>query len=99
MLNRIWKWFLQGIALVAPVALTIALLAWLGSWFEQTLGGLIKAVVPPAWYFEGLGLIAGILSTLAVGLAANLFSRPLAGGPVRLRDATERKTPRFIRRR
>ena len=73
MVIKIWKWFLQGMALVAPVALTIALLAWLGSWFEQTLGGLIKTVVPSAWYFEGLGLIIGILSTLAIGLAANLF--------------------------
>lgn len=73
MLNKIWKWFLQGMALLAPVALTIALLVWLGSWSEQTLGGLIKQLLPAGWYFEGLGLIAGIVSTLAIGLAANLF--------------------------
>ena len=49
MANKIWKWFLQGIALVAPVVLTIALLVWLGTWSERTVGQLIKAVVPQGW--------------------------------------------------
>jgi uncharacterized membrane protein len=71
--KSIWKWFLQGIAMVAPVALTIALLFWLGSMAEHTVGGLIKAVLPEGWYFRGLGLVAGILATLAIGLAANIF--------------------------
>jgi uncharacterized membrane protein len=73
MLNKIWKWFLQGIALVAPVVLTIALLVWLGAWSERTVGQLIKALIPQGWYFEGLGLLAGIGATLAIGLAANFF--------------------------
>lgn len=72
-MNKLWKWFLQGIALIAPVALTIALLAWLGTWSEETFGGLIRAVLPHGWYFKGLGLLSGILLTLAVGLAANFF--------------------------
>ena len=73
MANKIWKWFLQGIALVAPVVLTIALLVWLGSWSERTVGQLIKVIIPQGWYFEGLGLLAGIGATLAIGLAANFF--------------------------
>lgn len=73
MLNRIWKWFLHGIALIAPVALTLALLVWLGTWSERTFGGLIRSALPDGWYFEGLGLLGGILVTLGVGLAANLF--------------------------
>jgi uncharacterized membrane protein len=72
-MTRLWKWFLQGIALVAPVALTIALLVWLGTWSEKTFGALIKALLPVDWYFKGLGLISGILLTLAIGLAANLL--------------------------
>lgn len=72
-MTRLWKWFLQGILLVAPVALTIALVVWLGSWSEKTFGTLIKALLPLDWYFQGLGLISGFLLTLAVGLAANLF--------------------------
>jgi len=72
-MSRLWKWFLQGIVLVAPVAMTIALLVWLGTWSEQLFGALIKAVLPVDWYFKGLGLISGTALTLAVGLAANLF--------------------------
>lgn len=72
-MTRLWKWFLQGILLVAPVALTIALVVWLGSWSEKTFGTLVKALLPIGWYFKGLGLISGILLTLAVGLTANLF--------------------------
>ncbi|MCB1787947.1 MAG: DUF502 domain-containing protein [Chromatiaceae bacterium] len=70
---RLWHWFLKGVALVAPVALTIALLVWLGTWSEKTFGPPIKAMLPADWYFRGLGLISGIALTLAVGLAANLF--------------------------
>jgi len=64
---------LQGVALIAPVALTIALLVWLGTWSENTFGGLIKTLLPAGWYFKGLGLLSGIIVTLGVGLAANLF--------------------------
>ena len=73
MLNKLWKWFLQGIALVAPVVLTIALLVWLGAWSERTVGQLIKAIIPAGWYFEGLGLLAGIGARLAIGIGANFF--------------------------
>lgn len=72
-MGKIWRWFLQGIALIAPVALTIALLVWLGTWSENTFGGLIKTLLPAGWYFKGLGLLSGIVVTLGVGLAANLF--------------------------
>lgn len=72
-MGKIWRWFLQGIALIAPVALTITLLVWLGTWSENTFGGLIKTLLPAGWYFKGLGLLSGIVVTLGVGLAANLF--------------------------
>jgi uncharacterized membrane protein len=72
-MKLIWKWFLQGIALVAPIALTIALLLWLGSWSERIFGSMFRAVLPPGWYFDGLGLTGGILLILVIGLAANLF--------------------------
>ncbi len=73
MLAKIWKWFLQGIALIAQVALTIALLVWLGTWSEETFGRLIYSLLPEGWYFKGLGLLSGIMITLGIGLAANLF--------------------------
>jgi uncharacterized membrane protein len=65
--------FLQGVGLIAPVALTIALLAWLGSWSEHTFGAWIQAPLPADWHFHGLGLLSRILLTLDAGLAAKLF--------------------------
>ncbi|HBD11688.1 MAG TPA: hypothetical protein DCZ13_06035, partial [Porticoccaceae bacterium] len=62
-MKQLWKWFLQGIALVAPVALTIALLVWLVTWAEKTFGPMVYAVLPDGWYFRGLGLITAILVT------------------------------------
>jgi uncharacterized membrane protein len=89
-MGKIWRWFLQGIALIAPVALTIALLVWLGTWSENTFGGLIKSLLPDGWYFKGLGLLSGIFVTLGVGLAANLF---LVRWAVRLAESILERIP------
>lgn len=89
-MRKIWKWFLQGVALIAPVALTIALLVWLGSWSEHAFGGLIRSLLPEGWYFKGLGLLSGIVVTLAVGLAANLF---LVRWVVRLAESILERIP------
>jgi uncharacterized membrane protein len=89
-MGKIWRWFLQGIALIAPVALTIALLVWLGTWSEDTFGGLIGSLLPEGWYFKGLGLLSGIVMTLGVGLAANLF---LVRWLVRLTESILQRIP------
>ncbi|MCG6943510.1 MAG: DUF502 domain-containing protein [Thiohalocapsa sp.] len=73
MLTRLRNLFLQGIALLAPLALTIALLVWLGEWVESVVGGALRHLLPAGWYIPGLGLAAGVLLTLAAGLLANLF--------------------------
>lgn len=65
--------FLQGIALLAPLIITIALLVWLGRSVELLMGGLLRGLMPDDWYLPGMGLLAGIGVTLAAGLLANLF--------------------------
>jgi uncharacterized membrane protein len=65
--------FLQGIALLAPLIITIALLVWLGRSVELWMGGLLRGLMPDDWYLPGMGLMAGIGVTLAAGLLANLF--------------------------
>lgn len=72
-MKQLWKWFLQGIGLIAPVTLTIALVVWLITWAEHTFGSWVSALLPEGWYFKGLGLTIAIVVTAAVGLAANLF--------------------------
>jgi uncharacterized membrane protein len=66
-------WFLQGIAFIAPVGITLAFLIWLGRSVENLMGELLRGVLPAEWYLPGMGLIIGILLTLTVGLLANLF--------------------------
>jgi uncharacterized membrane protein len=70
---RLRNLFLQGIALLAPLIITVALLVWLGRSAEQFMGGLLRQLMPEAWYVPGMGLLAGIGVTLAAGLLANLF--------------------------
>ena len=89
-MGKSWRWFLQGVALIAPVALTIALLVWFGTWSENTFGAWIRALLPEGWYFTGLGLLSGIVLALGVGLAANLF---LVRWVVRLAESILERIP------
>jgi uncharacterized membrane protein len=73
LLTQLRTWFLQGIALLAPLIITLALLIWLGQSVEVFVGGLLRHLMPDAWYVPGMGLVAGLLVTLAAGLLANLF--------------------------
>jgi len=72
-MKQLWKWFLQGIALVAPVALTIALVVWLITWSESTFGPVVSALLPEGWYITGLGVAIAFVVTAIIGLAANFF--------------------------
>ena len=73
LLSQLRTWFLQGIALLAPLFITLALLIWLGQSIEVFVGGLLRHLIPAAWYIPGMGLIAALIVTLAAGLLANLF--------------------------
>ncbi|NBC13032.1 MAG: DUF502 domain-containing protein [Gammaproteobacteria bacterium] len=73
LLTRLRNLFLQGIALLAPLILTIALIIWLGHSVELVVGGALRQLLPPGWYIPGAGLAVGIVLTLAAGLLANLF--------------------------
>ncbi|MBK1629900.1 hypothetical protein CKO31_03910 [Thiohalocapsa halophila] len=72
-LTRLRNLFLQGIALLAPLILTIALIIWLGRSVELVVGGALRQLLPPDWYIPGAGLAVGVVLTLAAGLLANLF--------------------------
>lgn len=73
LMGQMRNWFLQGIALVAPLVITIALIVWIGRSVEIVVGDLLRHVLPTDWYIPGMGLAIGALGTLAVGLLANLF--------------------------
>jgi len=73
LLGLLRSWFLRGIALVAPLALTLAFIFWLGQSLETFFGSILRGLLPADWYVPGMGLIIALATTVAIGLLANLF--------------------------
>jgi len=79
-LARLRGYFLTGLIIVGPVAITIYVV-W---WFINLIDGWVKPLIPQSYLPDnflpfsvpGAGLIVGILALMFVGaLAANLFGR------------------------
>ena len=65
--------FFTGLVAVVPLALTAALLVWLGVNAEKMLGATVKFVLPDAWVFPGLGVILGIALVFGIGILMQLW--------------------------
>lgn len=65
--------FLQGLAVVLPLLVTIAVLHWLGAAAERALGPWIQRVLPPHLYVPGLGIALACLGILLAGLLMKLW--------------------------
>ncbi|MGH6734533.1 MAG: DUF502 domain-containing protein [Methyloceanibacter sp.] len=81
-LARLRGYFLTGLIVVGPVAITIYVV-W---WFINLVDGWVKPLIPKAYLPEtylpysvpGAGLIVGILALMVIGaLTANLFGRTI----------------------
>jgi uncharacterized membrane protein len=79
---RLRGYFLTGLIVVGPVAITIYVV-W---WFINLVDGWVKPLIPKAYLPEtyipynvpGVGLIVGILALIVIGaLTANLFGRTI----------------------
>lgn len=66
--------FIRGLATVLPLGLTLYFIYWLSVALEQLLGGAFKLALPDRFYFPGLGLLAGVILLLLVGLAVNAWA-------------------------
>ena len=72
-MRRLWNTFLKGLAAVLPVSLTIYLVVWLGTLAESILGAPLRALLPAGRYWPGLGLVAGFILVLAVGVLVDAY--------------------------
>jgi uncharacterized membrane protein len=72
-MRRLWNTFLKGLAAVLPVTLTIYLVVWLGRLAESFLGAPLRVVLPSERYWPGLGLLAGFLLVLSVGVLVDAY--------------------------
>ncbi|MDJ0514154.1 MAG: DUF502 domain-containing protein [Methyloceanibacter sp.] len=90
-LARLRGYFLTGLIIVGPVAITIYVV-W---WFINLVDGLVRPLIPDAYLpdsllpfnIPGVGLVFGIVGLMLIGaLAANLFGRTIVSYGVILLD-------------
>lgn len=65
---------LTGLVAILPIAVTAAVLWWLGSTAERLLGGLLRAILPEVAYFPGLGVLVGIGLLFLLGLLLRAYA-------------------------
>jgi uncharacterized membrane protein len=72
-LKRLGRVLLKGLVAILPIGLTIYVVYWLGITTETLLSGPLKWLLPPGVYRPGMGLVAGFLLLLVVGLLVNAY--------------------------
>jgi uncharacterized membrane protein len=65
--------FLQGLIAILPIALTVYLVYWLAASAEAVLGRAMRFVISDDYYVPGLGVLAGLLITLGIGLLLRIW--------------------------
>lgn len=72
-MQRLRNIFLQGLAAVLPISITLSLLYWLAVSAERFLSPAIHLLLPDQYYLPGLGILCGIGLIFALGLLLNAF--------------------------
>lgn len=67
------KIFLQGLVVVLPITITLAVIYWFASTAETFLGGLVQFVAPGWRYWTGLGVLIGMVLVFVAGLMMNAW--------------------------
>jgi uncharacterized membrane protein len=70
MIKRI---FWNGIKAFVPIAMTIAIVIWLFTSIEAFFGKFLRHVIPPQYYFDGIGIIVGVLLIFIIGILVNAW--------------------------
>jgi uncharacterized membrane protein len=74
--GRLTAIFVQGLIALLPLAVTFAILWWLGLTAERILGGAIRWALPDEWYVRGMGIAAGVIVIFLVGVLMNIYGVP-----------------------
>jgi len=72
-MKKIGTLFLQGLMAILPIALTLYLIYWLATSAESVLGKAIRLVIGEDYYYPGLGVLAGFLITLGIGVLLKIW--------------------------
>ncbi|MFZ9872907.1 MAG: DUF502 domain-containing protein [Steroidobacteraceae bacterium] len=63
----------KGLFTILPIVLTVYFIYWLGVTTESLLSGPLKLWMPAEIYVPGMGLIAGFVVLIVVGLLVNAY--------------------------
>lgn len=63
----------KGLFTILPIVLTVYFIYWLGVTTESLLSGLLKVWLPVEIYVPGMGLVAGFVVLIVVGLLVNAY--------------------------
>lgn len=69
----IGKIFWNGIKVFVPIALTISIVLWLFTTIETYFGRVLKQYIPHEYYFEGMGILLGVVLIFLIGLLVNAW--------------------------
>jgi uncharacterized membrane protein len=72
-LKTIGRILLKGLLTILPIGLTLYFVYWLGATAESLLSGPLKVLLPQDVYRPGMGLVAGFLLLITVGLLVNAY--------------------------
>ena len=72
-MKKLGTLFLQGLIAILPIALTVYLVYWLAASAEAVLGQAMRFVISDDYYVHGLGVLAGFLITLGIGLLLRIW--------------------------
>ncbi len=72
-MNTLGKLFLKGLAVVIPVALTLAIMWWMAAGAERLMGSVLKFTLPDGWYVPGMGLASGLALVVLLGLLSHVL--------------------------
>jgi uncharacterized membrane protein len=63
----------KGLLTILPIVLTVYFIYWLGVTTESLLSGLLKVWLPAEIYVPGMGLVAGFVVLIVIGLLVNAY--------------------------
>ena len=72
-MKKLGTLFLQGLIAILPIALTVYLVYWLAASAEFVLGKAMRFVISDDYYVPGLGVLAGFLITLGIGVLLRVW--------------------------
>jgi len=69
----IGRFLARGIDALLPIGVTVYVIYWLAFYGDKFLGEMVRPVMPESYFWPGIGLIAGVVALLLVGLFASIL--------------------------